>query len=93
MIGFEGSQGLFENMRPSCSQCGGSIVWVKPHEMDSELVALAKEAAEWLGESAMSVWRCTLPACAEVGFFGGVHVELGDTGKARKRTRRRSRSK
>ena len=98
MIGSEGSMGLFGNMRRACSQCGGPIVWVEPEQMDSELVALAKEASEWLGESATAVWRCRSSACAEIGFFGGMHFDMADTGVApagrarpRKRTRGRCR--
>lgn len=98
MIGSEGSKALFGNMRRACSQCGGPIVWVEPEQMNLEMVALAIEASEWMGELATSVWLCTTPACAEIGVFGGVNVGLADTGVApagrarpRKRTRGRCR--
>jgi hypothetical protein len=65
---------MFGNTRKNCSQCGASIVWFKPEEMDAELKTLAKQASKFMGEPVASVWRCTVPACAEVGFFGGIHA-------------------
>lgn len=67
---------MFESIRSSCTECSGPIVWLKPQDMDSEIQRLAKEASEWLGEPATSVWRCTRSTCAEVGFFGGLHTSF-----------------
>lgn len=60
--------------RKSCSACGAPVDWYTPQEMDADLQALAKEAEAFLGEPVASVWRCARPACAEVGFFGGIHA-------------------
>lgn len=60
--------------RKNCSQCGGPIDWFKLEEMDAELTTFAKEASAFMGEPVASGWRCTNSACAEVGFFGGVHA-------------------
>lgn len=66
---------MLESIRKSCTECSAPVVWLKTHEMDSELLMEAKQASEWLGEPVTSIWRCTRPACAEVGFFGSVHSE------------------
>jgi len=76
--GFRGhaqSAAGFVPVRKVCSQCGGAIEWIELRDMDSELLRLAQQAKDFLGEAVSSVWRCTRPACAEVGFFGGVHSE------------------
>jgi hypothetical protein len=61
-------------VRKSCSQCGAPVDTFAADEMDAELKAEAKQAEAFMGEPVASAWRCVRPSCAEVGFFGGVHV-------------------
>jgi hypothetical protein len=65
---------MFGGIRNKCSQCGGPIVWLQPEDYDAEVTAVVKEATDFMGEPVGSVWRCTSPACDEIGVFGGVHA-------------------
>lgn len=61
-------------VRKSCPQCGAPVDTFTAAEMDAELKADAKQAEAFMGEPVTSAWRCARPACAEVGFFGGIHA-------------------
>lgn len=65
---------MFVGIRKKCSRCAGPIVWLGPEDYDADVKALIKHASEFTGEPVESVWRCSSPACDEIGVFGGVHV-------------------
>lgn len=67
---------MFGGTRNKCSHCNGPIVWLQPENYDAEVTALVKQAANFMGEPVESVWRCTSPACDEIGLFGGVHASF-----------------
>lgn len=67
---------MFEHIRTKCSQCRGPIEWVRREDATDELLALSKQAEDFLGEPVMLVWICTSASCREIGFFGDVHAQF-----------------